>query len=81
MGDLPKSLQPWLVGLIFFSSVDPVSKVVVSNNAFDIVLFKKQNCEVWKKVGAAHLTQACLLNQKQARQEMSDIKDTANNTI
>ena len=41
MGDLPTSLQPWLVGLIVIGGVDPVSKVVVSNSAFDIAFSKE----------------------------------------
>ena len=81
MGDLPTSLPPWLVGLIVFGGVDPVSKVVVSESAFDVAFSKERNCEVWKKVGAAPLTRACLQNHNQVRREMGDAKDAANNTM
>jgi hypothetical protein len=56
MGDLHLSLPPYLVGLIVFGGVDPVSKVVVSDSAFELAFSKERNCEVWKKVGAAPLT-------------------------
>ena len=56
MGDLPTSLPLWLVGLLVFSGINPVLNVVVSYSAFDIAFSKEQNCEVWKKVGAAPLT-------------------------
>ena len=52
MRDLSTSLPPWLVGLLVFGGIDPVSKVVVSESAFDIAFSKEQNCEVWKKVVA-----------------------------
>jgi hypothetical protein len=52
--------------------MDPVSKVVVSESAFDVAFSKEQNCEVWKKVGAAPLTRACLQNHNQVCQEMGD---------
>jgi hypothetical protein len=42
--------------------MDPVSKVVVSNSTFGIVIFKEQDYQAWKKVGAAPLSQACLLH-------------------
>jgi hypothetical protein len=60
MGDLPTSLPPWLVGLLVFGGMDPVSKVVVSESTFDVAFSKDRTCEVWKKVGAAPLTRACL---------------------
>ena len=81
LGDLSTSLPPWLVGLLVFGGIDPVSKVVVSESAFDIAFSKERNCEVWKKVGAAPLTRACLQNHNQVRREMGDAKDTANNTM
>ena len=81
MEDLSTSLPPWLVGLLVFGGIDPVSKVVVSESAFDIAFSKERNCEVWKKVGAAPLTRACLQNHNQVRREMGDAKDAANNTM
>jgi hypothetical protein len=41
MGDLSASLLPFLVGLIVFSGVDPVSKVVVSDSAFELAFSKE----------------------------------------
>ena len=52
MRDLPTSLPPWMVGLVVFGGVDPVSNIVVSESAFKIGFFIERNCEVWKKVGA-----------------------------
>ena len=81
MQDLSTSLPPWLVGLLVFGGIDPVSKVVVSESAFDIAFSKEPNCEVWKKVGAAPLTRACLQNHNQVRREMGDAEDATNNTM
>ena len=81
MGDLPTSLPPWLVGLLVFGGMDPVSKVVVSESAFDVAFSKDRNCEVWKKVGAAPLTRACLQNHNQVRREMGDAEDATNNIM
>eukprot|EP00804_Cyclotella_cryptica_P011512 CCRYP_017062-RA/>CCRYP_017062-RA protein AED:0.20 eAED:0.24 QI:0/0/0/1/0/0/3/0/320 len=80
MGDLPTSLPPYLIGLIVLGGVDPVSKVVVSDSAFELAFFKEKNYEVWKKVGAAPLT-PCLKSHNQVCRKMGDTKDTANNTI
>lgn len=48
--DLFTSLPPWLVGLIVFGGLDPLSNVVMSKSAFDVWLSKDKNCEVWKKL-------------------------------
>eukprot|EP00804_Cyclotella_cryptica_P021850 CCRYP_000824-RA/>CCRYP_000824-RA protein AED:0.27 eAED:0.34 QI:0/0/0/1/0/0/5/0/237 len=74
-------LPPYLVGLIVFGGVDPVSKVAVSDSAFELAFSKEQNCEVWKKVGAAPLTQSCLKKHNQIPRKMGDAKDAANNTM
>eukprot|EP00804_Cyclotella_cryptica_P025136 CCRYP_012991-RA/>CCRYP_012991-RA protein AED:0.38 eAED:0.38 QI:0/-1/0/1/-1/1/1/0/116 len=81
MGDLPTSLPPYLVGLNVFGGVDPVSKVVVSDSAFELAFSKERHCEVLKKVGAAPLTRACPKTHNQVRRKMGDAKNTANNTM
>ncbi len=58
------SPPPYLVGLIVFGGVDPVSKVVVSDSAFDLAFSKEQNCKASKKIGAAPLSQAFVQNHK-----------------
>ena len=62
-------------------SMYPVLNIVLSESAFDIRFSKEQNCEVWKKVDVAPLTQAHLQNHNQVCQEMGDTKDTTNNTM
>ncbi len=47
-----------------FGGVDPVSKIVESDNAFDLAFSKEQNCKVWKKIGATPLSPAYLQNHK-----------------
>ena len=81
MRDLPTSLPPWMVGLIVFGGMDSVSNIVVSESAFEIGFSIEQNCEVWKKVGAAPLTRSCLQNHNQVCQEMGDSNDMTNNTM
>jgi hypothetical protein len=34
-GDFPRSLPPWIVGLLVFGGTDPVSQFVVSESAFE----------------------------------------------
>jgi hypothetical protein len=70
-----------MVGLIVFGGVDPVSNVVVSESAFEVGFSKERNCEVWKKIGAAPLTRACLQNHSHVRREMGDADDGTNNTM
>ena len=53
----------------------------MSDSAFDVAFSKEQNCEVWKKVGVAPLTQACLHNHNQICREIEDTTYAANNTM
>ena len=81
MADLSTSLPPWLIGLTVFGGMNPMLKVVVSDSAFDVAFSKEKNCEVWKKVGAAPLTQSCLQNHNHICQEIEDTTNAANNTM
>ena len=78
MQDLSTSLPPWLVGCLVFGGINPISKVVVLESAFDFAFSKERNFE---EGGCTPLTWACLQNHNQVCWEMGDTKDATNNTM
>ena len=69
--DKMTSIPAWMVGLIVFGSIDPVT-----NYKFELLAyqagFSREACRVaWSAVGAAPLTKACL-NNSQVRKLIGD---------
>ncbi len=58
------SLQPWLVGLIVFGGVDPVTEYELETSAFQVGFSVEECKRAWEKVGAAPLTKKCLDDTK-----------------
>ncbi len=77
-GDFPTSLPPWMVRLLVFGGIDPVSQFVVSESAFEFGFSREKNLNAWSKCGAAPLTRCCLENHSQVRREMGDDDDATN---
>ena len=65
------SVLPWMVGLMVFGGVDPISECTGYQNSFLIAFSKKKNLEAWQKVGAAPLTMECLKSVS-VRREIGD---------
>ena len=61
------SFAPWIVGLIIFSGVDPVSSYKLRRNAFEVSFDTDSNLHAW----------TCL-HDKQVRQEVGDNIDGMN---
>jgi hypothetical protein len=76
-GDFSTSFPPWIVGLLVFGGIDPVSQFVVES-AFEFGFSQENNLNAWRKCGAAPLTRCCLENHSQVRREMGDNNDRTN---
>ena len=72
--DKTVSILPWMVGLLVFGGVDPVTTCTGYHNAFEIAFSKEKNLSAWGKIGAAPLTMACLTSS-QVRHEIGDEGD------
>ena len=64
---------PYLVGLLVYGGVDPLSGVELEN-AFEKAFGIEANEDAWKKIGAAPLTRACLDDAK-VRHDGTDKED------
>ena len=62
----PKSLLPWIVGLVVFSGEDPETGLIVGS-AFQRGFSHEQNVKAWEKVGAVPLSRRCLSSPKVRR--------------
>ncbi len=72
------SIQPFLIGLLVFGGMDPITQVTNPKNAFQEGFCKEQCLASWKKAGAAALTCNCL-NSKKVHCELGDADDDMNN--
>jgi hypothetical protein len=64
--DAPRSLLPWIVGLVVFSGEDPKTGLIVGS-AFEKGFSKAQNIGTWEKVGAVPLSRKSLSSSKARR--------------
>ena len=65
------SIPAWMVGLIIFGGVDPVTNFELRESAFQAG-FSREACRAaWAMVGAAPLTKACL-NHPKVRKSIGD---------
>ena len=64
--DKPKSLSPWIVGLVVFGGKDPETGLIVVS-AFQRRFSHEQNVKAWEKVGAVPLSRRCLSSPKVRR--------------
>ena len=74
------SLSPWIVGLVVFGGVDPVTKINVERNAFEEGFNKDACLDAWAKIGAAPCTRKCL-EDKQVRRTIGDADDEKNHLM
>ncbi len=76
--NMSPSIQPFLIGLLVFGGIDPISHETLPKNAFQEG-FSEEKCLVsWSKVGAAPVTCKCL-ESKKVRCELGDADDDMNN--
>ena len=62
----PRSLSPWIVGLVIFGGEDPETGLIVGS-AFQRGFSHALNIKAWEKVGAVPLSRACLASPKVRR--------------
>ena len=65
------SFTPWIIGLLVFGGIDPVTGCSGYEDCFAIAFSKEKNIDAWKKVGAAPLTMSCL-DSDQVRQDSDE---------
>ncbi len=61
--DKPRTLSPWMVGLVVFGGEDPETGLIVGL-AFQRGFSHEQNIKAWEKVGAVPLSRRCLQSPK-----------------
>ena len=59
----PRSLSPWIVGLVIFGGEDPETGLIVGS-AFQHGFSHTLNIKAWEKVGAVPLSRTCLASPK-----------------
>ncbi len=69
----PRTLLPWIVGLIVFGGEDPETGLIVGS-AFLKGFSKDKNIKAWEKVGAVPLSRKCLQSPK-VRRSIGDDSD------
>ncbi len=76
--NMSPSIQPFLIGLLVFGGIDPISQKTLPKNAFQEGFSEEQCLASWSKVGAAPLTHKCI-ESKKVRRELGDADDDMNN--
>ena len=71
--DAPRTLSPWIVGLVVFGGCDPETGLIVAS-AFEKGFSKAQNIRAWEQVGAVPLSRKCLQSPK-VRRSIGDSND------
>ena len=71
--DAPRSLSPWIVGLVVFGGEDPETGLIVGS-AFQRGFSHALNIKAWEKGGAVPLSRKCLSSPK-VRRSIGDGND------
>ena len=74
------NLQPWIVGLIVFGGVDPVTGFVVETNFVEVAFSEEANVNGWAEIGAVPCTMKCL-DLPKVRRELGDTQDITNDLM
>jgi hypothetical protein len=71
--DAPRTLSPWIVGLVVFGGCNPETGLIDAS-AFEKGFSKAQNIRAWEQVGAVPLSRKCLQSPK-VRRSIGDGND------